>query len=240
MTQKNVYEDGVRAASYATLEFPGTYSLAFRDLPALISAHVRGARALDFGCGAGRSTRFLKVLGLEVVGVDVSAEMVEHARSRDVSGDYRLIEDGGLGHFPQPAFDLVLSAFTFDNVGGFDKKLLLLRQIAALLFPGGRFVNLVSTPEIYVNEWASFTTKDFPENRKARSGDPVKIVMIDVEDRRPVVDIVCSDEDYRKLYDLAGLALLETHKPLARPEESRDWVSETRIAPWVLYVLGKQ
>ena len=56
MTQKNVYEDGVRAASYATLEFPGTYSLAFRDLPALISAHVRGARALDFGWGRSLDT----------------------------------------------------------------------------------------------------------------------------------------------------------------------------------------
>ena len=55
----------------------------------------------------------------------------------------------------------------------------------------------------------------------------------------PVVDIVCSDEDYGKLYALAGLALLETHRPLASPEESHDWVSETRIAPWVLYVIGK-
>ena len=239
MTQKNVYEDAVRAASYAMLEFPRTYSLAFRDLPLLISAHVRGTRALDFGCGTGRSTRFLKALGLEVVGVDISAEMVEHARSRDLAGDYRLIEDGGLGGFPQAAFDLVLSAFTFDNIEGFEKKLVLLRQIAARLVAGGRFINLVSAPEIYVNEWSSFTTKDFPENKQARSGDPVKIVMTDVEDRRPVVDIVCSDEDYLRLYALAGFALLETHRPLARPEESHDWVNETRIAPWTLYVLGE-
>ena len=33
----NVYEDEERARAYATLEFPGTYYLAFRDLPAIDS-----------------------------------------------------------------------------------------------------------------------------------------------------------------------------------------------------------
>ena len=48
----NVYDDDERADSYADLEFPGTYWLAYRDIPALIEAHVQGTRALDFGCGA--------------------------------------------------------------------------------------------------------------------------------------------------------------------------------------------
>jgi SAM-dependent methyltransferase len=240
MTLRNVYEDAVRASSYATLEFPGTYHLAFRDLPGLISAHVRGTRALDFGCGTGRSTRFLKGLGLQVVGVDISADMIRHARARDADGDYRLVGDGGLGPLSAGAFDLVLSAFTFDNIPDFGRKLLILREIATLLALEGKLVNLVSAPEIYVNEWASFTTRDFPENRNAKSGDAVKIVMTDVEDRRPVVDVVCSGEDYRKLYALAGLTLIETHKPLGKADEPYTWVSETRIAPWILYVLGKR
>jgi len=240
MTLKNVYEDAVRASSYATLEFPGSYHLAFRDLPALISAHVRGTRALDFGCGTGRSTRFLKGLGLQVVGVDISADMIRHARARDADGDYRLVGDGDLGPLSVGAFDLVLSAFTFDNIPDFGKKLLILSDIATLLVPEGKLVNLVSAPEIYVNEWASFTTREFPENRNAKSGDAVKIVMTDVEDRRPVVDVVCSEEDYRKLYARAGLMLIETHKPLGRADEPYSWVSETRIAPWALYVLEKR
>jgi len=51
----NVYEDEERARAYATLQFPGTYYLAFRDLPALIRRYNGGSRALDFGCGTGRS-----------------------------------------------------------------------------------------------------------------------------------------------------------------------------------------
>ncbi len=52
----NVYEDDERARAYATLQFPGTYYLGFRDLPALIRRYNHGRRALDFGCGTGRST----------------------------------------------------------------------------------------------------------------------------------------------------------------------------------------
>lgn len=98
-------------------------------------------------------------------------------------------------------------------------------------------LNLVSSPEIYRHEWASFTTKDFPENRDARSGDQVKIIMKDVEDSRPVIDILWSDEAYREVYQEAGLKLLQTHKPLGQSSEPYAWLSETEIAPWVIYIL---
>mgnify|MGYP006170551827 CR=1 FL=1 len=42
MTFSNVYADGQRAESYARLEFPGTYYLAYRDLPAILAEHVHG------------------------------------------------------------------------------------------------------------------------------------------------------------------------------------------------------
>jgi len=78
----NVYEDEERARAYATLQFPGTYYLAFRDLPALIRRYNHGCRALDFGCGTGRSTRFLRTLGLEVIGIDISRAMLDHLTLR--------------------------------------------------------------------------------------------------------------------------------------------------------------
>lgn len=234
----NVYDDPQRASAYATLEFPGTYSLAFRDLPAILRAHARGTRALDFGCGAGRSTRFLRDLGFEVVGVDIAQHMIERARERDPQGDYRLIQDDDFRGFEPAAHDVVLSAFTFDNIPTMDEKVGWMRALADLLKPGGRIVNLVSAPEIYVNEWVSFSTRDFPENRNARCGETVRIVMLDVADRRPVEDILWTDEAWQEVHRRAGVAPLEVHRPLGKETEPVRWASETTIAPWVIYVLS--
>ena len=234
----NVYEDGARADAYAKLEFPGTYYLAYRDLPSIIREHVQGTKALDFGCGAGRSTRFLRELGFDVVGADISERMLERARERDPEGEYRLVPDGDLGGFAAATFDLVLSVFTFDNVPTRDKRVALFRSLKRLLRENGHIVNLVSSPEIYVNEWASFSTRDFPKNREAKSGDKVLIVMRDVDDKRPVEDIIWTDKDYLDVYERAGLALTRTYRPLAAESEPFSWVSETTISPWAIYVLG--
>lgn len=234
----NVYDDATRAAAYAKLEFPGTYWLAFRDLPAILREHARGTRALDFGCGTGRSSRFLRDLGFEVTGVDIAAHMLERARGFDAGGDYRLVPEGRFDGLAPGSFDLALSAFTFDNVPTMEKKVALFAGLRSLLKPEGRIVSVVSSPEIYVNEWASFSTKDYPENRNAPSGGTVRIVMLDVDDRRPVEDIVWSDEDYDRAFARAGLRTVAKHRPLGLPSEPFAWASETTIAPWVVYVLG--
>ncbi len=239
MVFSNSYSDARRAEAYARLQFPGTYYLAFRDLPEIISGHVKGNKALDFGCGAGRSTRFLRKLGFDVIGVDISEDMIKRARELDPEGDYRLIEGDGLLSLKKDAFDLSLSAFTFDNIPTMAGKIKLFGQLRDLLNDDGTMVNLVSSPEIYINEWASFSTRDFPENKQARSGDKVKIIITAVDDDRPVEDIVWSDDDYQEVYRRAGLKIVSVHKPLARESEPFQWVNETKIAPWVIYVLQK-
>jgi SAM-dependent methyltransferase len=233
----NVYEDEERADAYATLEFPGTYYLAFRDLPALIRRYNHGSRSLDFGCGTGRSTRFLRNLGVNVIGADISKAMLDKARALDPSGEYYLIRESIVGEFAPGSFDLILAAFTFDNIPT-DLKRDALSGLRVLLTPAGCLLLVVSSPEIYVNEWASFSTRDFSENRHARDGDRVRIVMLDVPDRRPVEDVFCTDAHYRRLFESAGLRVLEVQSPLATGKEPTQWVSETKTAPWTIYGLG--
>ncbi len=239
MSFDNVYDDAERAAAYARLEFPGTYYLAYRDLPAIIAEYVTGKAAIDFGCGTGRSTRFLNQLGFDAIGLDIADDMIGKARKIDPDGDYCLIQDGDLSQCPAHAYDLVLAVFTFDNIPTMEKKVTIFEDLRSLLSSEGKIINLVSAPEIYTHEWASFTTKDFPENKSAQSGDKVKIIMTDVEDSRPVEDIVWSDEDYRKVHQRAGLQMVKKYHPLAKESEPFDWVNETRIAPWVIYVLKR-
>lgn len=237
----NVYDDQMRAEAYSKLEFPGTYFLAYRDLPSILLKHSQGTRALDFGCGTGRSTRFLRKIGFDpVVGVDIAEQMLAQARERDRRGEYLLVDDGDLGNLRSETYDVILSVFTFDNVPTMEKKVSLLGSLKQLLNSGGCIVSVVSSPEIYLNEWASFSTKNYPENRDAKSGDKVRIVMLDVEDRRPVEDVLWTEEDYNRVYEKAGLKTIEIYRPLASPKEPFAWVNETEIAPWTIYVLSRK
>jgi len=234
----NCYEDVTRAKAYATLEFANTYYLAYRDLPAIFAEYAPGKRALDFGCGTGRSTRFLQELGFSATGVDISEDMLRIARATDPTGDYRLVPGDSLDEFAAGSFDLVLSAFTFDNIPQ-AAKAKIFRDLSKLLAPSGIVVNLVSSPQIYTHEWASFSTKDYPENAAAQSGDLVHIIVTDHQDRRPVEDIVCTDASYRAVYRVAGLEVAQMLEPLAQGDEPYPWVSETKIPPWVMYVLKR-
>jgi ubiquinone/menaquinone biosynthesis C-methylase UbiE len=237
MSFTNVYDDAERAEAYAKLDFPGTYYLAFRDLPKIIGNHVQGSKALDFGCGAGRSTRFLKEIGFNVIGVDISEDMLRLARERDPQGEYVHADETTLNQLGTHAFDLVQSIFTFDNIPTHEKKVEIFKALAGLLRPEGCIINLVSSPDIYTHEWASFSTKDFAGNLVAKTGDSVFTMMLDVEDRRPVHDILWPDLAYRAVFEDARLEIVKIYKPLGKPEESFKWVNETNFAPWVIYVL---
>jgi len=207
--------------------------------PQAIAALKPGETVLDLGSGAGFDC-FLAAkrveLGLNAIGVDIAPEMVAKARELDPAGDYRLIPGDDFSAFAAGSFDLVLAMFTFDNIPE-DAKLRIFRDLRRLLRPAGRMVSVVSDPEIYLHEWASFSTKDFPENHKAKYGDVVRVVTTEFAERRVTEDILFPDESYRNVYAQTGLAVAAMYKPLAKPDEPYAWVNETKIAPWVIYVL---
>jgi SAM-dependent methyltransferase len=239
MSFMNAYDDNVYADSYSELEFPGCYYLAYRDLPDIISKYSSKGKAIDFGCGAGRSTRFLSDLGFDVIGLDISESMIKKANELDPSGNYHAIADGDFSKLPKGNFDLVLSVFTFDNIPREEKRINLFEDLGELLNDDGVLVCLDSTPELYVNEWISFSTIDFPENKTAKSGCVVKVINLDLEDKRPCEDIFWNDSDYRNQFSKAGLQLINSYKPLADSSEPFEWVNETKIAPWIIYVVKK-
>jgi SAM-dependent methyltransferase len=176
---------------------------------------------------------------LEVIGVDISQAMLDQARTLDPSGEYYLVRNSIVVEFAPSSFDVILAAFTFDNIPTDAAKADVLSGLSNLLAPDGSLFLVVSSPAIYVNEWASFSTRDFPENRNARDGDRVRIVMLDVSDRRPVEDVLCTDAHYRRLFESAGLGVLDVQSPLATGKEATRWVSEITTAPWTIYVLGR-
>ncbi len=239
MTQSrpNPYDDPARAGAYATLGMDGTYYLAYRDLPTIIQTHARGTRALDFGCGTGRSTRFLRDLGWSVVGVDSAEPMVAEAKARDPNGTYLLVPPADLSTVASTRYDLILAVFPFDNIAPIELKTSVLAALRSLLSSQGCLINVCAAEAVYHHEWLSFSCRDFPENRQAKNGDQVWAIMNDGPDRRPIADTLWTEESHHQVYRDAGLTLIATHRPLGTTSEPFAWISETTVSPWIIEVL---
>ena len=225
------------ASSYALRGITGTDALAFRRLASRIPALETTGPTLDLGCGSGRSTRFLKDLGLEVVGVDVSEAMVAEARERDPGGRYELYPAGGRLPFEDGAFALVLSTWVVLELGSQQALTGFLAEAARVLRPGGSAFIVTNTADFYRHRWATCEV-DFPENAPPlRSGQTVKARLL--PEGVVVTDVYWSDQDYRDALGGAGLDVRRVAYPMASASEEEAWIDETRVAPWAIYEVEK-
>jgi SAM-dependent methyltransferase len=97
-------------------------------------------RLLDVGCGTGAHTAAFAERAWEVVGVDVSEDLLERARERGV----RVVNaDAGALPFGKESFDAVVSMWTHTDVDDFNAAV---REAARVLRPGGAFVYLGAHP----------------------------------------------------------------------------------------------
>ncbi len=239
ISSPNPYNDEARAAAYTELGIVNTYYLAYRDLPCVFAKHMPLGTALDYGCGSGRSTRFLRDQGFSVVGADISLAMISRAREQDPEGDYHLINPADLTLFPNDMFDLILSVMTFDSISTVQEKVDTLSEMSRVLKPGGLKILVAASSEVYLREWVSFSTADFPENHLAQSGDVVHIIIKDIGDRRAVEDTLWTEVAYEDTFRRTPLHLIETSRPTATTDDEYqcEWISEQNYAPWVMFVL---
>ncbi len=233
MTLTNDYAE--TADQYGRAEFTGTMYLAFRDVPDLIAGHVVGSAALDYGCGAGRSSRLLKRQGLTVTGVDISDAMLETARELDPDGTYVKIAAGVLP-FAAACFDMAFSSLVFFEIPTIAEMTATAAEIARVLRPGGVFILLIGAEELYAHEWATVKV-DYPENRDCRSGDAVRVFLSEVG--LELTDYYWTDADYRQVFADAGLSVVQLHQPLGTAGDGQAWINEDKVPPFSIYVARK-
>lgn len=108
----------------------------------LLPRNVRGARVLDVACGHGRASRGLGRRGAVVVGVDISAGLIESARACEATqplgiryhvADLAEVDQWWDGVF----FDGAVCEMAMMDIDGLDGTV---RAVAATVRPGGWFV----------------------------------------------------------------------------------------------------
>lgn len=109
---------------------------------------LSGRDVLDFGCGTGMYSRWIKERGARrVVGYDVSDGMLAYARRREEKERLGLSFASQLTPDLEAAFDVVLSVYVLPYATTVDELAALCRQMTFPLRRGGRLVALPIHPD---------------------------------------------------------------------------------------------
>ncbi|NJR58034.1 MAG: class I SAM-dependent methyltransferase [Cyanobacteria bacterium CRU_2_1] len=219
---------------YSDLGIEATYYLAFAEASKLIASQSY-AQALDFGCGSGRSTRFLKTLDSDVIGVDTNPHMLTQARQLDPMGNYQLLDSKQLP-FPAASFDLIFQSFVFLEYASIAQMIETLREFNRVLTAHGSVIIVTGSEGYYSHDWLSFPN-NIPENQTLQSGDMARVSIRGTD--IVLFDYYWTDQDYRAVFEAADFEVVEVLQPLAQGNEPFSWLSELEHPCWVIYSLRK-
>ena len=167
------YIDGYRSNCDQALKLSGETSVFFAEYKAQKLAEwfphqVRlSGKILDFGCGDGVMTHFVKKMFPkgELFGVDPSPKSIEAAKKyfSEITFSVNSEEKAHL-NFEDHFFDLIFSAGVFHHIP-FHHHGLYVRELARLLKPGGHLVIFELNP---LNPLTVLTFKRNPIDRQAK------------------------------------------------------------------------
>ncbi|WP_305986256.1 trans-aconitate 2-methyltransferase [Roseibium sp. MMSF_3544] len=139
---------------------------------------VTGKRVLDLACGDGRLTRILAHGGAaEVLGLDISEEMLDRARAQNAEGEaeafpdkvtYAEVSAADATFELTPPVDIVTAMYLFHYAQSVDELDRMGEMIGRNLGPGGRFVTYTINPD--------YDFSSAPDDMEARIGFKYRII----------------------------------------------------------------
>lgn len=144
MAEKTIYDEHVQMyldfVDGALAAKPSLFGQMCDVFRGLLGARLAGARVLDVACGEGYLSRFLAPLGPEeIIGVDLSSELIEIARDRCSAANvsFRVEDARTLASIAGGSMDVVVSQMAMMDIAD---HLSLFRAVRRVICPDGAFV----------------------------------------------------------------------------------------------------
>jgi SAM-dependent methyltransferase len=221
------------AKIYGTLGIEGTtYEIGYGCVRESLGDGIAGKVFLDFGCGAGRTTFFLKALGAEhVYGVDHDRNMLGLALAARPGGvEFFLISDAI--PLPDEAADGAISLTVFVEIRTMAAMSKACGEVARVLRRGSPFIMMSVSPMAFGHTFRSF---GYPAAEPLQSGDITTAIVAAPGGQFPIDDTYWTEEDYRGALAQAGFAVASVDYP--RPRDHAAW---SQIVPAETYLPGDQ
>ena len=227
------------AKKYSEIGISNSYYMAFKDVPVLLEEYAnKNMKFLDYGCGTGRSLRFIRNLGYkDIVGVDISKDMIDKAKEMDALGNYRLIENLKIPYLDK-TFDVIFMSYVFLEVGEFNEIVKILQEFKRVLKDDGHIIFITSIVKNIKDKWLSFSY-DFPENEKDLNRCQ-KLKLLIKDQNIIFYDFNWLEEDYKNAINEADLNINKIHIPMGYDNEPYQWLSEKNIPYNYIFVLDKK
>ena len=129
----------------------------------LIGQGVNNGLVLELGCGTGKVTRRLKAYGYDMIGIDISEEMLEMAQNRENDGILYLHQDMREFELYGTVAAVVSVCDTMNYITEPEDLVEVFRLVNNYLDPGGCFIFDLKTRTFYRNVLAENV---FAENRE--------------------------------------------------------------------------
>ena len=194
--------------------------------------NLAGKSILDLACGEGFYTRKFKQKGaVRVVGVDISAQMIELARQEEIRAPLEIeyivhdvLELGQIG-----SFDLVVATYLLNCAQTKEQLLLMCQTIYTNLKPDNRFVSINDNLELPPKFYPRFEKYGVAKSISGllQEGTPITITYTNLDGQKFSFDnYYLSKDTYEWAFQTAGFKEIRWHQPIVSSEGVQEFGQE--------------
>lgn len=197
---------------------------------------LEGKSVLDYGCGSGTFSRYLREQGADVTGVDTSRNMIRIAKQSEPNDIvYRQIHSGNIDFLTDTSFDAAVTNFVLCTLSSRKKIKMIMESIHRVLRKNGRFIIMNANWE--KSNGREFVSYKLEYCNNLHSGQQITPL---IKSDPPIIlkDYYWSKEDYLELLEESGFQFQDSDEPLGLGNDF-SWLDEKKFPPYIIISVKK-